>query len=199
MTLGQPEDRYAATLRALVLAHAPLMRWLRAAREHGPEGGCIAAGAIRSLVWNHLHGYPLDSHAPADIDFVYHDPTDLTPGYEADVARRLRETAPDAPWEVVNQARVHLWRRDSQGAAPAPAASLADGIAAWPETATCVGVGLDPEDELYIVAPHGLADLFELVLRPSPAADPHAFAQRLAAKRHAETWPRLTVISPALS
>ncbi|MBV2161011.1 nucleotidyltransferase family protein [Achromobacter denitrificans] len=175
------------------------MRWLRAARDHGPAGGCIAAGAVRSLVWNHLHGYPAGSHPPADLDFVYHDPTDLSAGHEDGVARRLRAAAPDAPWEVVNQARVHLWRRDGRGAPPPPAASLAAGIAAWPETATCVGVALEGDDELRIVAPHGLADLFALVLRPSPGADPRAYAQRLADKRHADTWPRLTIIPPALS
>lgn len=193
------EASHAERLRALVLAHAPLMRWLRAARDHGPAGGCIAAGAVRSLVWNHLHGYPAGSHPPADLDFVYHDPTDLSAGHEDGVARRLRAAAPDAPWEVVNQARVHLWRRDSRGAAPPPAATLAAGIAAWPETATCVGVALEGDGELRIIAPHGLADLFALVLRPSPGADPRAYAQRLADKRHADTWPRLTVIPPALS
>ncbi|MGE8688495.1 MAG: nucleotidyltransferase family protein [Achromobacter sp.] len=192
-------EEQAAALRALVRAHAPLMRWLRAARDHGPAGGCIAAGAIRSLVWNHLHDYPAASRPCADVDFVYHDASDLSPGHEAAVARRLREAAPDAPWEVVNQARVHLWRRDSRGDAPPPAASLEDGIAAWPETATCVGARLTRDGHVDIVAPHGLADLFALVLRPSPGADRLAYAQRLAAKRHPETWPRLTVIPPEAS
>lgn len=191
---AQPEDPHADTLRRLVLAHAPLMRWLRAARDHGPADGCIGAGAVRSLVWNHLHGYPAGSHAPADVDFVYHDPADLTAGHEASVAKRLSAAAPDAAWEVVNQARVHLWHRDSAGMAPPPAASLTAGIATWPETATCVAVRLTRDGLVDIIAPHGLADLFGLVLRPSPAADRQAYASRLAAKRHAEIWPRLTVI-----
>lgn len=187
-------DRNAATLRQLVLGHEPLMRWLCVARDHGPVDGCVGAGAVRTLVWNHLHGYPLGNHTPADVDLVYHNPADLSAAHEAEVTRRLRDAAPDAPWEVVNQARVHLWRRDSAGAAPPPAPSLAAGIAAWPETATCVAVRLTRADEVQIIAPHGLADLFALVLRPSPAADPAAYASRLAAKRHVETWPRLTVM-----
>ncbi|MGS1011923.1 nucleotidyltransferase family protein [Achromobacter anxifer] len=170
------------------------MHWLRVARDHGPSDGCIGAGAVRSLVWNHLHGYPAGSHAPTDIDFIYHDPTDLSPEHEARVAARLRAAAPDAPWEVVNQARVHLWRRDSAGVAPLPVASLAAGIASWPETATCVAVRLTRDNQVNITAPHGLADLFGLVLRPSPAADRQAYASRLAAKRHADIWPRLIVI-----
>lgn len=192
--LAPPEDPHAATLRRLVLAHPPLVRWLHAARDHGPTDGCIGAGVVRSLVWNHLHGYPAGSHAPADVDFVYHDPADLTAGHEASVAKRLSAAAPDAAWEVVNQARVHLWHRDSAGVAPPSAASLTAGIATWPETATCVAVRLTRDGLVDIIAPHGLADLFGLVLRPSPAADRQAYASRLVAKRHAEIWPRLTVI-----
>lgn len=189
-------DPHAAALRALVLTHAPLMRWLRAARDHAPADGCIGAGAVRSLVWDHLHGFPPGSHAPADVDFVYYDPTDLSAEHEAAVARRLREAAPDAPWEVANQARVHLWHRNSRGVAPPPARSLAAGIAGWPETATCVGVALTGDEHLHIIAPYGLIDLFGLILRPSPGGDPEAYAQRLAAKRHPDIWPRLTVAPP---
>lgn len=191
--LPHADDRHADALRALVRTHAPLMRWLRAARDHAPADGCIGAGAVRTLVWNHLHGFPLDSHAPADVDFVYFDSADLSAAHEAAVERRLRNAAPDAPWEVVNQARVHLWRRDSQGLAPPPVDSLAAGIAGWPETATCVGVALTADDRLRIIAPHGLDDLFGLALRPSPATDPAAYTQRLATKRHSDTWPRLAV------
>lgn len=77
-------------------------------------------------------------------------------------------------------------------ARPAPIASLEAGIAAWPETATCVGVSLGRDDALRILCPHGLSDLYALILRPSPAlADPALFAQRLRAKRYTEKWPRL--------
>ena len=66
-------------------------------------------------------------------------------------------------------------------ARPAPIASLEAGIAAWPETATCVGVSLGRDDALRILCPHGLSDLYALILRPSPAlADPALFAQTAA-------------------
>lgn len=186
------EDPRADALRALVRAHAPLMCWLRAARACATGlDWCIGAGAVRALVWNHLHGLPAGSHAPADVDFVYFDPADLSSASETGLAARLRAAAPDAPWEVVNQARVHLWRRDGERVPP-PIASLEAGIAAWPETATCVGVSLGRDDALRILCPHGLSDLYALILRPSPAlADPALFAQRLRAKRYTEKWPRL--------
>ncbi|MBB1624522.1 hypothetical protein A9974_04625 [Achromobacter sp. UMC71] len=177
----------------MVATHASLMRWLRAGRDSGVADWCIGAGVVRTLVWNHLHGFTPGCHTPADVDFVYFDPADLSATQEADITRRLRETAPDAAWEVVNQARVHLWRRDGADAPP-PARSLQAGIAAWPETATCVGVSLNADDSLRIIAPHGLDDLFDLVLRPSPALrDPQHYNQRLLDKRYTEKWPRLCV------
>jgi hypothetical protein len=193
------DDIHAERLRALVRRHAPLMRWLHAARDGGAADWCLGAGVIRTLVWNHLHDLPPDSHAPADVDFVYFDDTDLTAAHEAAITRRLQAAAPQAPWEVVNQARVHLWRRDG-GIAPPPALSLAAGIATWPETATCIGVSLDADDRLRILAPHGLDDLFGLVLRPSPGLrDPALYAQRLLAKRYTDKWPRLRVQPSSLS
>ena len=85
------EDPRADALRALVRAHAPLMRWLRAARACATGlDWCIGAGAVRALVWNHLHGLPAGSHAPADVDFVYFDPADLSSASETGLAARLR-------------------------------------------------------------------------------------------------------------
>ena len=78
--------------------------------------------------------------------------------------------------------------------ASAPIASLEAGIAAWPETATCVGVSLGRDDALRILCPHGLSDLYALILRPSPAlADPALFANGCAPsaiQRMAQVAPR---------
>ncbi|WP_129530000.1 hypothetical protein [Achromobacter agilis] len=58
----QTEASQAAALRALVRAHAPLMRWLRAARDHGPADGCIgadpAAYAQRLAAKRHSETWP---------------------------------------------------------------------------------------------------------------------------------------------
>lgn len=63
-------------LVALVEQSAPLLSALRAARELGLASWCIGAGVIRSLVWDHLHGFERAT-ATADVDLVFHDPDDL--------------------------------------------------------------------------------------------------------------------------
>jgi hypothetical protein len=41
-------------------------------------------------------------------------------------------------------------------------------VSTWPETATSIAVRLLANDELHVVAPCGLADLFGMVLRRNP-------------------------------
>jgi hypothetical protein len=43
----------------------------------GPPGACIAAGAIRELVWNVLTGRPTGAPS-ADLDVIYFDSTEAS-------------------------------------------------------------------------------------------------------------------------
>jgi len=45
---------------------------------------------------------------------------------------------PDLPWEVVNQAGVHLWYPAHFGYSIAPRTSVIEAISLWPETATAL-------------------------------------------------------------
>lgn len=187
-------DPLARRLAALVAASPHLMGWLHAARAQGLADWCIGAGAVRNLVWDALHGHARPT-APADVDLVYFAP-DVAPGtHERAVEAALRRLRPDVPWEVCNQAFVHLWYPERVGQAVPPLASLADAVASWPEYATAVGVWLDADDRPRVIAPHGLDDLFAGIVRHNPArASVAAYRQRLAAKRLAERWPRITVV-----
>jgi hypothetical protein len=47
-----------------------------------------------------------------------------------------------------------------------------------------------------VLAPHGLDDLFAMVVRRNPARVSVAtYRQRVAQKRYAERWPRVRVVS----
>jgi uncharacterized protein len=170
------------------------MRGLRAAREVDPPDWLISAGAIRDVVWDDLHGRPLDT-PPRDVDLGYFDAERLE--RDDEIAAALRERAPDLPWDVRNQAAVHLWYPDRFGIEVEPFRSTAEAVATFPETASCVGVRLLAGDELEIVAPYGLDDLLGGVVRHNPARVSAAFfAERVAAKGWLERWPRLRLAPP---
>jgi hypothetical protein len=77
--------------------------------------------------------------------------------------------------------------------------SCSDAMRFWPETATSVAARVSA-GEIETMAPFGLVDLFELVVRPTPTfagAKRHVFRARLAQKRWLEIWPQLQVFEEA--
>ena len=167
------------------------MQGLRAARDVDAPDWLIAAGAIRDAVWDDLHGRPLTT-PPRDLDLGFFDPDDLTPERDAEVEAALRRRAPDLPWDAKNQAAVHLWYPDRFGIEVEPFGATAEAIATFPETASCVGVRLLPDDEILVVAPHGLDDLFACVCRHNPTRVPaDYYAGRVAEKAWGTRWPKL--------
>jgi hypothetical protein len=181
-------------LEQIVRSTPWLLTALTAARTVDAPEWLIGAGAVRTAVWDRLHGF--DEPAPlADIDLVFFDPHDLRPERDAEVERALRRELPDAPWEAKNQAAVHLWFARRFGYEVPPVGSAREAVATWPETATCVGLRLEQDDSLTVVAPHGLDDLLGLVHRRNPVrVSAEEYERRLVDKRIAARWPRVRVV-----
>jgi hypothetical protein len=190
-----------AGLVRIVRSSDVLMRALRAARTVDPPDWLIGAGAIRNVVWDRLHGHERPTPL-ADVDLVFFEP--VTGGDAAGASWRTRERevleavaaiAPDIPWDVKNQAAVHLWYPDAFGIPVPPLRSSADAVGTWPETATAVAVRLLPDDGIRVVAPCGLEDLFGLVCRRNPRrVTVEEYRRRVQSKRIAERWPRVRVV-----
>ena len=155
---------------------------------------CVGAGAVRNLVWDALHAHATPSALP-DVDVAFFDASNLSPARDAVLQARLTAASPQTPWEVTNQAGVHLWFEQHFGHAVSPLRSLDEAVASWPEYATAVGLWLDDADGLHVIAPHGLDDLFGMRVRRNPARVSVAtYRERVASKRYAERWPRVRVI-----
>jgi hypothetical protein len=163
---------------------------LRAVARLGLPDCWVCAGFLRSPVWDRLHGYATPSPL-ADIDVIYHDPGGLDPARDAAFEQRLQEFLPGCPWEVSNQARMHIGNGDT------PYRSSAEALRHWLETPTAVGLRMTSDGTLDLLAPFGLEDLFAMVVRPTP----HAAARRMAAFRRRVQekdwlgrWPKVQVL-----
>jgi uncharacterized protein len=171
-----------------------LMAALRAVHSIELPDWVIGSGAIRNLVWDDLHGYA-EPTPLKDIDVAYFDPSDLSRARDKALEERLDELVPGTPWEVTNQAGVHLWYEQKFGHPIRPLRSTEDALSHWPEVASCVGVRLLADDSIEVVAPYGLDDLFSMVLRRNAKQVTRAFfRERVAAKRIRERWPRVIVV-----
>jgi hypothetical protein len=176
-------------LIAAIIAQDPVgMKQLRAARRLGLPDWCIAAGFVRNRVWDHLHGIR-PPRPPADIDVLYYDPADLSKAPEQAYEARLDVLEP-APWQVRNQARMHIWKNLPQHR------STADSMTCWLETVTAVGVRLEADDALSVIAPLGTDDLLGLMCRPTPFGRTRRdeYEARIAAKRWRELWPKVRFV-----
>ena len=188
-----PPD-YEAQLRQLITQNERVMTILRTVRHCNPPDWLVGAGVIRNLVWDHLHGYS-QPNLPRDIDVAFFDADDLSPERDAAATAQLTAVLPHVEWEATNQAAVHLWYAEAFGKVVPPLRSAAEAIATWPETATCTAVRLLPDDSLHIVAPFGLDDLFQMILRRNPArVTIEQFQQRLQSKQIVQKWPQVRVI-----
>jgi uncharacterized protein len=188
---GQP-GRVAQVVRR----SPPLMTALRAAREVAAPDWLVSAGAIRDAVWDALHDRP-PTAVPRDVDVGFFDTCDLTLARDAAVEAALRQLVPSLPWQAKNQAAVHLWYPGRFGFEVGPFSSSADAVATFPEIASCVGVRLLPDNDLLVVAPHGLDDLLNGVCRHNPTrVSARFYAERQAAKAWTQRWPRVRFLSP---
>jgi len=188
------EESHLERLSTIVHNSAWFLRALKEVRALELTSWCIGAGAVRNLVWDHLHDFRAPSFLP-DVDVAYFDDENLDSKHEQDLQAKLETRAPDVPWEVTNQASVHLWFEHHFGHAVQPVKSLDDAISTWPEFATCVGVTLLADDSLDFFAPYGLEDLFGIRVRRNPARVSLAtYRERVARKKYANRWPKVQVL-----
>jgi len=149
----------------------------------------IGAGFVRNKVWDHLHGYSKPKVDTADIDLVYFDPDGNDEEADQKLSQKLKnDTGID--WEIVNQVYAHKWNNLP------PYTSSENAISQWPETATGIGVKIE-SGELKLIAPHGIDDLVNLIVRPSPRfLDGLARVKERAKKKQwFEKWPKLQFAS----
>lgn len=165
-----------------------LMRDLQWVSQLKLSNWCIAAGYVRNYVWDYLHGYQ-DRTPLNDVDILYYDPNDLREETETYYEFQLVNQYGTYNWSVKNQARMHTKNQDI------PYDSVAEAMKRWPEVVTAVGVTLDSDMNIEIIAPHGLEDLFGMIIRKSPFfKDEEYYLKRVREKNWLEIWPRLRML-----
>ena len=184
-----------ARLEAILRASPSMMQVLQTGCDLDLPDWLLFSGAVYQRVLNHVTGRDPD-YGIKDYDLGYFDASDIS--YEAEdvVIRRVVATfAPpfDALVEVRNQARVHVWFKGKFGEPYPPLRSSAEALERFVSATFAVGVRLEADDRMRIVAPFGLSDLFALRMRPNPRRKTGGFA-RSAASLTAR-WPELIVTS----
>lgn len=143
----------------------------------------LAGGAVRNTVWRVLFGEPCGL-VINDFDIAFFElPSDdaLQAGFDPRAQELSAKTAlskafPGYQFDVKNQASFGRWRQGRQ-----IYHSTEDGVANWLHTATAVGVRVDTHGQWQFFTPYGLEDLFQGIVRPTPANRDNPDAERKGA------------------
>jgi hypothetical protein len=143
----------------------------------------VGAGFIRNKVWDILH--KKNTIKLNDIDVVFFDKTNISEKLEKEIEQQLNEIDPKIKWSVKNQARMHFRNNHLKYI------NTDNAISYWPETATAIAVRLNLNDKIEILAPYGLNDLFNLIVKPTPNFDLIVFQKRVNEKEWKKQWKNL--------
>ncbi|MBU0531281.1 nucleotidyltransferase family protein [Patescibacteria group bacterium] len=163
-----------------------MMSILRVAKQLDLPDWWIGAGFVRNKIWDTLHG-DSDPTPLLDVDVIYFNPSNTSEEIEKNYELQLEQILPNGLWSVKNQARMNKVNGDK------PYASSLDAISRWPETATAIAVSLDARDQVIFEAMHGVDDLVNLIVRPTPAFVNRTdeFRARQNKKNWISIWPKL--------
>ncbi|MEV8456352.1 nucleotidyltransferase family protein [Streptomyces sp. NPDC052095] len=189
-----PLDQQLATLKSVLSRNEVLVEALHRTAGLKLPGWYLTAGCLFQTVWN-----VVTDNDPAsgikDYDVFYFDDHDLSWEAEDGVIKAAAEAFAGLPAdvEVRNEARVHLWYEQKFGVTCAPYTSTEAAIDSFAATTCCLDVRLEPDGQWRVYAPHGLSDVFNLVVRPNPVLAPREVYETKAA-RWRRQWPELTVL-----
>lgn len=183
------EEHNKKILLDLIKNNPVKMDILRAVRDLNLPDWCIGAGFVRNPVLDYLHGYKKET-PPGDTDVAYFDASNLDEEVEKKYEDQLRKIIDNVEWSVTNQARMGKINNQNKDYV-----STEDALGHWPETATSIGIRLNNNDQLELVAPHGIDDLFNLrlVMTPEFGDGQEAFLNRIEKKEWLTRWPKLKI------
>ena len=164
-----------------------IMSVLQTVEKLNVNDAWVCAGLIRNKVWDALHSISTPIN---DIDVIYFDSTDTSLETEKQLEGQLEMLMPNQPWSVKNQARMHFKNGFD------PYTSSYDGVAHFPETPTAIAVKLH-KGALQIMAPYGLEDLFEKVVKPTPYFQNQflsIYMERMRKKKWDGIWSDLDIL-----
>ena len=175
----------AARLKTIIL-NSSIRDVLVAMAEVSLPDCWLAGGAVRNTVWKVLYGQGCQLGIK-DFDVVFFD-SQGDRAQELKAKAQLEAYVPNENFDVKNQASFGVWRPWRMSFA-----STSHGISNWLHTATAVGVRFDREGEFEILAPYGLSDLFDGIIRPCPANldNPDALAK---ARSLQSSCPELRIV-----
>ncbi len=150
-----------------IVNETELINYLKAIKKAKIPGAWLSGGAIRNTVWKKL--FPESTLEVNDVDVPYFS-AELPKEKNQYFVDMLEEIYPTGKWECDNEAWVHTYEPRSDYWMPhAPYHSLEESIIDFWFSVNTIMLRLNDADEIEILHPEALDDLFNGILRILPA------------------------------
>ncbi|WP_083539375.1 nucleotidyltransferase family protein [Enterovibrio coralii] len=147
----------------------------------------IAAGFVRNLVWDSLHGFEVA--APLnDVDVIYFESNEQDPSAYLAYEFQLKQQMPQINWQVRNQAVMHVRNGDL------PYCSSLDAMSYWPEQETAVAVRQISPETYECISAFGYESLFGFCVTRNPRRSLNTFYNRVNSKGWLVRWSSLRIV-----
>ena len=164
----KPIDEQMNTFISILKENRDLMLILDYIYELKLPNFYIAAGAIFQTIWNHYDNKPIN-YGIKDIDIIYYDSSKLSKEDEEKLENKIIEHFGklniNYKFDVHNEARVHLWKKENENKNIDQYENSEDAIYQWIATVHSVGITRENGD-IKVYAPYGLSDIFSKTIRP---------------------------------
>ncbi len=147
----------------------------------------IAAGFVRNLVWDALHGFDVTTPLN-DADVIYFAPDENDPKAYLQYESQLKQLMPEINWQVRNQALMHTRNSDL------PYTSSLDAMSYWPEQETAVAIRQVAPDNYECIAAFGYETLFSYYVTHNPKRSLKTFENRVNSKDWLVRWSSLRTV-----
>lgn len=128
----------------------------------------IAAGSVFQTIWNYYDNKPIN-YGIKDIDIIYYDSSKLTKEDEKKIENKIikhfRNLNMNYEFDVHNEARMHLWKKENENQNINQYKNSEDAISKWIATVHSIGVTKE-NNNIKVYAPYGLSDIFSKTIRP---------------------------------
>lgn len=191
--VDKPLNEQILILKNIIFQNKRLSEILSILQGSNLQNYYVSSGCINQTIFNYYHGYDLNKGIE-DIDIIYYD-KDISIEKEEKTRQYLNSLFinMDISFDIINEARTHLWFKKDYGYNIEPYQSVEEAISTFGATVSCIGVRLE-KGEFIVYAPYGLNDLFKMVIRPTKNIfGKEKYEQK--AMKWKKKWSKLTIIS----
>ena len=176
------------SLKELFSKNSDIMEILAIINQLNLNDCWLCAETLRNYVWNYLSKQK--TSLISDVDIIFYDP-DISYKETLEIEKNLKNKYPLYDWELKNQVYMNIHNPNTK-----PYLSSADALAKFPETCTAIGLRLDSNNQLELLAPCGIKDLVSLTIKPAPFFMENTdrmvvYHQRVEKKQWLKKWPEL--------